>query len=106
LSRIAPRVLGGALDKVLARKANQFLTMNTHDVVADLTTNEHLRTVLCAQWGYYGSTPKHSSFAIQALVTKHFLWGAYYPVGGSDQIARELLRTVAEAGGWTRIYAD
>ncbi len=106
LARLPSKRLGAVIDRVLGRKAMKYLTMNTHDVIAELTQNERLRTVLCAQWGYYGSTPKHSSFAIQALVTKHFMWGAYYPVGGSGRIAHELLRTVADAGGWTRIYAD
>jgi all-trans-retinol 13,14-reductase len=43
---------------------------------------------------------------MQALVTKHFLHGGYYPDGGSSEIARCLLRTVADAGGWTRIRGD
>ena len=52
------------------------------------------------------STPANSSFAIQALVVKHFLHGGYYPVGGSARIAEALLQTVADAGGATRICAD
>ena len=32
---------------------------------------------------------------MQALVVKHFLWGGYYPVGGSARIAQTLLGTVA-----------
>lgn len=43
---------------------------------------------------------------MQALVVRHFIHGAYYPVGGSGEIATQLLKTVADAGGWTRIYAD
>ena len=39
-------------------------------------------------------------------MTKHFMHGAYYPVGGSAEIAKCLLETVAGAGGWTRIRAD
>ena len=31
------------------------------------------------------------------------MWGAYYPVGGSQRIAETLLATVAHHGGWTRI---
>ena len=57
-------------------------------------------------WGYYGSPPSRSSFAIQALVIRHFLHGAYYPVGGSGRIASELLQTVANCDGWTRVVAD
>src|SRR5262249_13108372 len=47
-----------------------------------------------------------SSFAIHALVAKHFLYGGFYPTGGAARIAEGLLGTVARAGGWTRIRAD
>ena len=107
LARLAPRgVAGTVADLVLARKAKAHLQRRTADVVASLTDDPRLRTVFCAQWGYYGSPPSRSSFAMQALVVKHFLHGGFYPVGGSKRIADTLLATVAEAGGWTRIRAD
>ncbi len=106
LSRALPKSIGWIGEPLMARKAQRFLTERTADVVAELTDDPKLRALLVAQWGYYGSPPSRSSFAIQALVVKHFLHGGYYPVGGSDRIAVELLRTVAEAGGWTRIVAD
>jgi all-trans-retinol 13,14-reductase len=77
--------------------------MRTREVVDGLTEDPRLRTLLTAQWGYYGSTPSRSSFAVQALVSKHFLHGSFYPIGGTGQIAQTLLQTVADAGGWTRV---
>ena len=106
LARTTPKALAPVADTLLARRAQKHLVRNTRKVVEELTTNEQLRTVFCAQWGYYGSPPSRSSFAMQALVVKHFFWGGYYPVGGSSAIAHSLLGTVAEAGGWTRIRAD
>jgi all-trans-retinol 13,14-reductase len=106
LSRALPAGLAPVGDRLLARKAQHYLELNTGRAIAELTQNERLRTVLCAQWGYYGSVPSRSSFAMQALVTKHFFWGGYYPVGGSKEIATSLLKTVADAGGWTRIVCD
>ncbi len=106
LTRLAPKRLGTVADLLLARKARSYFQERTADAVAAMTSDEHLRTVLCSQWAYYGSTPSRSSFAMQALVTKHFLHGGYYPEGGSSEIARCLLRTVADAGGWTRIRGD
>jgi len=103
LARVAPQQLAPLLDRTVARRAQGYLEQNTAQVVASLTDDERLKTVLCAQWGYYGSVPSRSSFAMQALVTKHFAWGGYYPVGGAKRIARELLQTVADAGGWTRV---
>ncbi len=62
--------------------------------------------MLSSQWGYYGSTPSNASFAMQALVAKHFWHGGYYPVGGSPAIAEELLQAVADRDGWCRIRAS
>ncbi|MEM9697133.1 MAG: FAD-dependent oxidoreductase, partial [Myxococcota bacterium] len=104
--QVAGRPITALSDKLLARKAQRFLEQKTAAVLDEITDNQKLRTVLTSQFGYYGSTPSRSSFAIQALVTKHFMWGGYYPVGGSKEIARHLLQTVADGGGWTRIKAD
>ncbi len=106
LARALPRGPGALAERLVARTARRWLLRRTADVVGELTTDEKLRTVFTAQWGYYGSMPSRSSFAIQALVVKHFQWGGYYPVGGAREIARHLLATVASAGGWTRIGAD
>ena len=106
LPRVLPAPLDRAVGSVVGGRARRFLAQRTGDVLAELTADPRLRAVLAAQWGYYGSPPSRSSFAIQALVTKHFSWGAYYPVGGSASIAAALLQTVADAGGWTRIHAD
>lgn len=106
LSRLLPAAFSQLVDPTLARKAHQYLPLLTKDVLDGITQNEHLKTVLAAQWGYYGSPPSRSSFAIHALVAKHFMHGGYYPVGGAKVIADRLMRTVAAAGGWTRISAS
>jgi all-trans-retinol 13,14-reductase len=106
LAKVFPKSLAPIANQLLARKAQKSFELSTEKVVNELTDNEQLRSILCAQWGYYGSPPSRSSFAIQALVVKHFQWGAYYPDGGSGSIAKCLLKTVADAGGWTRIRAD
>ena len=106
LSRLLPKWASGLGDAALAQKAQKFLTMRTQDVIDSLTENQKLRQIFVAQWGYYGSLPKDSSFAMQALVVRHFSHGGYYPVGGSSVIAQEMLKKVSECGGWTRICAD
>lgn len=103
LARTAPVSVGAWSERLLAKGARSEFLKTTKDVVSSLTDNEKLRSIFTAQWGYYGSVPSRSSFAIQALVVKHFQWGGYYPVGGSKQIASSLLRSVADAGGWTRV---
>ena len=106
LSRTLPTMFSKLADRTIGRSAATLLGERTRDVINSLTDNPRLRAVFAAQWGYYGSIPSRSSFAIQALVVKHFMWGGYYPVGGSEQIARGLLQTVADAGGGTRVRAD
>ncbi len=106
LGRALPAKVGPLADRIFARTAKKYFERRTADVLAEITDDPKLRAVLVSQWGYYGSPPSRSSFAMQALVTRHFQWGAYYPEGGSQEIARCLLRTVAEAGGWTKIRAD
>ncbi|MEM8930859.1 MAG: NAD(P)/FAD-dependent oxidoreductase, partial [Acidobacteriota bacterium] len=105
-ARTLPRRLVGAVEWLIARDAKRFLGQRTADVLAELTDDPRLRTVLAAQWGYCGAPPSRSSFAVQALITRHYTYGGYYPEGGSGEIARQLLQTVADAGGWTRILAD
>ena len=106
LSKILPSWASSLGNATLAQKAQKFLTMKTHDVISSLTDNYQLRQIFVAQWGYYGSLPKDSSFAMQALVVRHFSHGGYYPIGGSGSIAHRLLQKVTEGGGWTRICAD
>lgn len=103
LARTAPVSIGAWSERLLANNARSEFLKTTSEVVGSLTNNEKLRTLFTAQWGYYGSVPSRSSFAIQALVVKHFQWGGYYPVGGSKEIAKTLLKSVADAGGWTRV---
>jgi all-trans-retinol 13,14-reductase len=103
LARTLPAKLGTLAEKALARRAVKAFGETTKARLDRLTDNDKLKSVLASQWGYYGVTPSQSSFAIQALVSKHFMHGGYYPVGGAGEIARTLLKTVADAGGWTRI---
>jgi all-trans-retinol 13,14-reductase len=106
LARTLPASVGGLAERVVARRAVAAFRETTEARLSRLTQNPRLKSVLASQWGYYGSPPSRSSFAIQALVTKHFMHGGYYPVGGAGEIARTLLSTVANHGGWTRISSD
>lgn len=103
LSRAAPTAVSAVTDRLVGRSVRDYFLKTCDEVMAKVTDDARLRTVLTAQWGYYGSPPSRASFAIQALVARHFMWGAHYPVGGSQRIAETLLGTVAHHGGWTRV---
>lgn len=103
--RVLPEWMDRAADK-LAPDSKKWWRVTTAEVLDGITKDEKLKTVLTGQWGYYGSTPKNSCFAIHALVVRHFWNGGYYPVGGSSSIAENLLKTVADAGGTTVVRAS
>jgi all-trans-retinol 13,14-reductase len=101
-----PKTLGRLASMVSGKAGAVDFETTTLAAISKLTDNPQLQTVFAAQWGYYGSIPRRSSWVIQALVVKHFWHGGYYPVGGSAAIAETLLQTVADAGGWTVTMAD
>ncbi len=105
LSRIFSGPLSRATDLLLARKGERFLRQRTGDNLQRITSNERLRTVLAAQWGYYGTPPSRSSWGIHAAAAKHFWHGGHYPRGGARSIADSMLATIAASDGWTRIRA-
>ncbi len=86
-----------------ADAAREYYQATTGSVLESLVDDPQLRSVLAAQWGYYGVPPSRSSFAMHALMVQHFLRGAFYPVGSAASIAPALLQTVADAGGWTAV---
>ncbi len=106
VSRILSEKVARIVDRTLVRGANELLTKSTQSVLDTITNSDRLKTVLTAQWGYYGVEPARSSFAMHALVAKHFERGGFYPKGGSQRIAETLMATIAAAGGWTRIRAE
>jgi all-trans-retinol 13,14-reductase len=102
-TRAMPRFLPAGSKKKVEQSAAPHIAATTDEVLRSLTDDPHLRSVLSAQWGYYGVTPERSSFAMHALMVQHFMHGAYYPVGTAASIAPAMLDTVTEAGGWTAV---
>lgn len=58
-----------------------------------------LAGVLCGQYGDYGLPPGQASFLMHAVLVKHYMAGAAYPVGGSAEIARSLIKPIEKNGG-------
>ncbi len=80
--------------------------LTTAEVLDLCDVQGKLRTVLTLHWGYYGSTPSESAFPVHALTHAHFWNGAYYPKGGSKELAAQLLDVVRKAGGKTLVKAS
>ena len=52
-----------------------------------------------------GTAPKEASFVMHAMLTRHFAHGAYYPKGGSSEIALQIIPTIERAGGGVLVRA-
>lgn len=91
---------------LMRRRFLSYADRTTANVLGSLTSNRELMAVLAGQWGDYGLPPSESSFAIHALVVRHYLGGASYPVGGSSQIAETIAPVIGAAGGRIVVGAD
>lgn len=78
---------------------------NTYEVLSELTDNQDLIAVLCGQWGDMGLPPRQSAFMMHAMIVRHYLYGGYYPVGGSWRIAESILPMIRKGGGEVFTYA-
>ncbi len=81
------------------------LYRTTYDVLAEITDNQDLIATLCGQWGDMGLPPKRSAFMVHAMIARHYLYGGYYPVGGSWKIADTIIPRIQAAGGEVFTYA-
>jgi all-trans-retinol 13,14-reductase len=106
----AEKILPGAL----ARLAGPLLRFpflrhagrSTARTLARLTSNPELAAVLTGQWPDYGLPPAQSSFGIHALIARHYLNGAAYPVGGASRIAAGIAPIIERAGGSVLVSAE
>jgi phytoene dehydrogenase-like protein len=101
-----PGVLSALARPFLGRRFRGCAARTTGEVLASLTANRELRGVLAGQYGDYGLTPRESSFAIHALVAKHYLDGGNYPVGGASRFAATLVPVIERAGGRVLVSAE
>lgn len=77
----------------------KYMTQTVHDVISKCTKDRKLEAILCTQFGDYGLIPNEAPFFLHAAVVNHYLPGAHFPVGGPQEIARELIGTIYSHGG-------
>ncbi len=90
----------------LKLKTPALLFRNTYEVLSELTQDQDLIAVLCGQWGDMGLPPKRSAFMVHAMIARHYMYGGYYPVGGSWKIADDIIPQIQKAGGEVFTYAN
>ena len=104
--RTMPYWLSKTIGYFMRRKFYRYSKKTTYEVLRELTANEKLIAVLCAQCGNYGLAPQKSSFAIHGMIVEHFLEGGNYPVGGASSIHKALTKVIEDNGGTVAIKAD
>lgn len=98
-NKALPRFLGNLTYPFMSRKFLSFAKMTTYDALRAITNNEKLISVLVGQWGDHGLPPKQSSFALHAMIARHYLDGGNYPIGSSRRIAETITDVIEKHGG-------
>lgn len=93
------------VNALLCKRYFEYASRTAQEVVHSAVSDPRLRSLLLCQFGNYGLAPERSSFLIQAGITAHYLGGAYYPVGGPQEISRAIIPTIEAAGGRVLVRA-
>lgn len=72
---------------------------NVMDCISSLTKNQKLQNYFSAINSLYAGTPESSFMYIHALVTNHYIEGAYRFINGSQQVADKLIEKLESYGG-------
>jgi all-trans-retinol 13,14-reductase len=104
--RALPRELAEGLYADMCEPFRAFSDRTVSEVLSELTDNSELKTVLCGHYGDYSLNPGRASFAIHAMLIRHYIHGASYPVGGSGRLAETITDVIRAAGGEVLISAD
>lgn len=101
--KILPFFMIQLLNKLgLLTRFSPFLRASTQslaEVLHQLPASQELQAVLSYIFPTYGVTPKHTSFSMHAVLVDHYLKGAFYPRGGSSEIAFHTIPLIKRAGG-------
>ena len=104
-NKALPGILGAISYPFMTRKFFSFSDRTTLDVLSSLTSDQRLIGVLTGQWGDHGLPPKKSSFAMHAMVARHYLDGGNYPTGSSRRIAETISDLIEKKEGVLAVNA-
>ncbi|MBL7684449.1 MAG: NAD(P)/FAD-dependent oxidoreductase [Deltaproteobacteria bacterium] len=106
MEKSLPSFISKIASPFLSKSFLEYSNQTTQEVLSKLTQNQKLIGLLTAQYGDYGLIPDESSFAIHAMVNKHYFEGGAYPVGGSGKIAETILPVIEGSGGTILVKAE
>ena len=106
LEKGLPKLISGLFGSIMRWQMMKYSSRTTLEVLSEITDDQELIKVLTAQYGDYGLPPSQSSFAMHAILVKHYFNGGYFPVGGSSVIAKSIDKVIEKAGGTIIVNAE
>jgi len=103
--RAMPALLGRAARFLHHGAIEKWWGRTTETVLNEMICDPRLRAVLATQRGDYGPDPAESSFGLHAVIMRHYMQGAYFPIGGADSFAQGLVPVIEGGGGEVRTHA-
>lgn len=104
--RAMPPGVSGQVYAKVGPAFQEFSGRTVLEVLNGLTSNQELIAVLCGHYGDYSLLPSRASFAMHAMLIKHYIDGASYPVGGASRIAETVGDVIRAAGGEVLVAAE
>jgi len=104
--KVLPRFLRPLLAPFLRNPYLKYTSQTTSQMLQSLGMSEKLQAVMCTRFGDYGLTPDKSSFAMHALLDRHYVYGGYYPVGGSAVFFDKIAPLILKGGGDILVRAE
>ncbi|MEU5259803.1 NAD(P)/FAD-dependent oxidoreductase [Amycolatopsis sp. NPDC021455] len=104
--RALPRPLAEDLYEQMCEPFLDHADRTVTEVLSELTDDQDLIAVLCGHFGDYSLEPWRASFAMHAMLIRHYIDGSNFPVGGSGRIAETVADTIRAAGGAVLIGAE
>ncbi len=99
MEKAMPPLLSTLAGGWMRRKYMRYARQSTLQFLRSLTSNEKLIAVLCGQYGDYGLPPAQSSFAMHAVLVRHYFKGGAFTVGGSARIFETIAPQITSRGG-------
>ena len=105
-NKALPELIGYLTYPFMTRKFLSYSDRTTLEVLSGLTDDQKLIGVLTGQWGDHGLPPAQSSFAMHAMVNRHYLDGGNYPTGSSRSIGERISDMIEKKDGILAVNAD
>jgi all-trans-retinol 13,14-reductase len=104
-ARALPSLIGKTYRALRHSAIDKWWGRTTATVLQELISDPCLRAVLATQRGDYGPDPSETSFGMHAVVMRHYMQGAYFPIGGAGAFVAGLAPVIEEIGGSIRTCA-